>query len=71
MLHAASAECISEKLTTFKEALSSPIKAQWKEALDSEYSSLIKNNTWNLAPLPQGRNAVDCRWIFKVKYNAN
>ena len=66
-----SAEGISEEPTTLEAALTSPDKVQWKEALDNEYSSLVKNNTWTLVPLPKGRKAVDCRWVFKVKYNAD
>ena len=40
-----SAEGSSEEPTTLEAALTSPGKAQWKEALDNEYSSLVKNNT--------------------------
>ena len=61
----------SEEPTTVKEALSGPDKDQWKRALDKEHSSHMKNNTWTLVNLPEGRKAVDCRWVFKVKYNAD
>ena len=39
------------------------------EAVDNEYSSLIENDTWTLVNLPEGRKAIDCRWVFKIKYN--
>ena len=44
---------------------------QWKDATDSEYSSLIKNNTWELVEPPEGQNIVGCKWLFKIKRNAN
>lgn len=33
-----------------------------------DFASLITNKTWVLKPLPEGRKAVKCKWIFKVKY---
>ncbi|CAB4007653.1 Hypothetical predicted protein, partial [Paramuricea clavata] len=46
-------------------------KEQWKQALDNECSAHIKNNSWTLGNLPEGGNAIDCRWVFKVKYNGD
>ena len=54
---------------TFDEALSSPHAKEWKLATDSEYQSLIDNDTWDLVELPEGRTTVGCRWVFRVKYN--
>ena len=33
-----------------------------------EYESLMENRTWKLVELPKGREAIGCRWVFKVKY---
>jgi hypothetical protein len=33
-------------------------------SMDEEYSALMDNNTWDLVPLPKGRNLVRCRWIY-------
>ena len=38
---------------------------QWKNATDEEYNSLMKNHTWDLVELPEGKNIVGCKWIFK------
>ena len=57
--------------TTLKEALNSSAKDKWQEALDNEYVSLMKNQAWNLVELPDGRKPVGCRWVFKVKHNAD
>ena len=35
--------------------------------MDEEYQSLMVNKTWSLVPLPTGRSAIGCRWIFKLK----
>uniref|UniRef100_H3G5X4 Reverse transcriptase Ty1/copia-type domain-containing protein n=1 Tax=Phytophthora ramorum TaxID=164328 RepID=H3G5X4_PHYRM len=39
------------------------------EACDSECDSLLKNDTWDVVPLPKGRKAIGCRWVFRVKEN--
>ena len=56
---------------TLKEALKSEHSAQWKEAMNSEFSSLIKNQTWDLVPRPPGVNVVGNRWLYKVKRNSD
>ena len=54
-----------------KEALSSEHSVQWKNAMNSEYSSLIKNDTWELVPPPNDKNIVGSKWVLKVKRNAD
>jgi hypothetical protein len=44
------------------EAVGNPL---WEAAMDEEYSALMDNNTWDLVPLPKGRNLVRCRWIYQ------
>ena len=39
--------------------------------MDSEYDSLIKNQTWGLVPLPEGKNAIGTQWVYKLKCNAD
>ena len=53
------------------EALNSSNAFKWKAAADSEYESLLKNDTWILVELPPGKNVVGCKWIFKLKRNAD
>lgn len=43
----------------------------WKVAIEAEYKALIKNGTWTLCDLPQGRKSISCKWTFKLKYKAN
>ena len=32
-----------------------------------EIESLHQNETWDLIPLPHGKRAIGCKWIFKKK----
>ena len=52
------------------EALSGPHAKEWKEAADSEYQSLMENGTWDLVELPEGREAIGSKWVFKVKHDS-
>ena len=56
--------------TTIEEALSGEYSEQWKAAVDAEYKSLLENNTWELVKLPEGRKAIGCKWVFRVKYDS-
>jgi len=57
--------------STIAEARQRDDWSKWKEAIDNEYHSLIKNKTWTLCELPKGRETVSCKWVFKLKRNAN
>jgi len=50
---------------TIEEALSSDEADKWRAAADSEYSSLLENQTWDLVELPPDREAIPCKWVFK------
>lgn len=56
---------------TIKQALESDNKLDWQRAMDSEYSSLLKNNTWTLTELPVGKKIIPCKWVFKTKLDAD
>jgi len=43
--------------------------ARWHEAMAQEIHALELNETWKLTPLPPGKNALGCKWIYKIKYN--
>lgn len=53
------------------EAMESDEKEQWTVAMNDEYNSLIKNNTWELVDLPKGSKAIGCKWVFKRKFHEN
>ena len=55
--------------TSVNDAMSRKDGHLWKQAMDSEMKSLLDNQTWELVDLPEGRDTVSCRWIFKSKLN--
>ncbi|KAD7117650.1 hypothetical protein E3N88_04918 [Mikania micrantha] len=42
-----------------------------KEAMRKEIKALEQNNTWSLEYLPEGKRAIDSKWIYKIKYKSN
>ncbi|KAG8480278.1 hypothetical protein CXB51_024811 [Gossypium anomalum] len=47
-----------------EEALSSK---EWELAAQQEYDALLRNQTWDLVPLPINMRAIVCKWVFKLK----
>ncbi|MCO5588954.1 hypothetical protein L7F22_042917 [Adiantum nelumboides] len=41
-----------------------------KQAMQSEYNSIIANEAWKLTELPQSKQALPCKWVYKKKYTA-
>jgi hypothetical protein len=56
---------------TYHDAIKSPNHTHWQQAMTEEYNSLLQNQTWSLTTLPQGRTAIECKWTYKLKYNAD
>ncbi|GKV37327.1 hypothetical protein SLEP1_g45367 [Rubroshorea leprosula] len=50
------------------EAVSIPC---WKEAMDSELSALLENDTWDMVPCPSNVSIIGSRWVFSVKFKAD
>ncbi|MCO5575172.1 hypothetical protein L7F22_028969 [Adiantum nelumboides] len=40
---------------------------KWEKAMKSEMDSLHKNGTWDLVSLSKGKNALPCKWVYKLK----
>jgi hypothetical protein len=43
----------------------------WRKAMDIELQALIDNQTWTVVDLPSGKVPIGCKWVYKIKYNAN
>jgi len=56
-----------EEPQTLSHALVSEESKEWYAASESEVDSLVRNDTWELALLPAGREAIGCRWLFRRK----
>ena len=52
---------------SFKDAINSSESSFWVEAMQHEYDTIIKNNTWELCKLPFGRTPVTNKWVYKRK----
>ena len=55
------------KPTNYEEALMSPDSAKWLETMKSEIGSMYDNKVWTLVDLPDDRQAIENKWIFKRK----
>ena len=53
--------------TNYEEAMMSPDSAKWLEAMKSEMGSMYENKVWTLVDLPDDRQAIENKWIFKRK----
>lgn len=54
---------------TYEEVLKLPPeeRSRWEEAMDKEMDSLRELKVFTLAEVPEGRNTIGTRWIFKIK----
>lgn len=62
------------QITTEKEPTTyakAAIHDHWRKAISAELHAMEENKTWSVVPLPSGRKSVGCKWIFKIKYNAD
>ena len=49
----------------------SPDSAKWLEVMKSEMGSMYENKVWTLVDLPDDRQAILNKWIFKRKTDAD
>ncbi|KAL6176196.1 hypothetical protein ACLB2K_052831 [Fragaria x ananassa] len=39
--------------------------------MDSEFHTLVDNQTWILVPLPPGKRLISCKWVYRIKRKAD
>ena len=54
--------------TTFEEAVE---KEEWCSAMKEEIAAIEKNETWELVELPEDKNVIGVKWVFRTKYLAD
>jgi len=54
--------------TCFEQAVGNP---KWDNAMDEEMAALDVNAIWELVALPKDKKAIGCKWVYKVKHNAD
>ncbi|XP_019450657.1 PREDICTED: uncharacterized protein LOC109352928 [Lupinus angustifolius] len=59
---------IHQEPKSYKQASSIPC---WHQAMQQELLALDLNHTWTLMPLPPDKSSIGCKWVYKIKYNAN
>lgn len=43
----------------------------WRDAMSEELSAMLDNETWIVVSFAIGKCAIDCRWIYKNKFNSD
>ena len=56
--------------STYTEAMKSPDKEQWAKAIQEELDFLKQNKVWETTPIPKDRKLIGCRWVFRIKTDA-
>ena len=57
--------------TIYGEAIVGPYSDKWLGAMKSEIGSIYQNKVWTLVDLPDDRQAIENKWIFKKKTDAD
>lgn len=52
-----------------RDALRSEACDEWKDAMESEVISLVKNDTWEIVKKDDNKNIVGCRWVLTNKHD--
>ncbi len=52
----------------FEQAVGNP---KWDNAMDEKMAALDANANWELVALPKDKKEIGCKWMYKVKHNAD
>jgi len=52
---------------SYEESLQDGNSSEWELVMKDEMSSLLKNKTWELTTLPEGKKAMQNKWVYRVK----
>ena len=44
------------------------VNRYWVDAMIEEYSSIMKNDVWEVVPRPTRKSTVTSRWLYKIKH---
>ena len=54
--------------TSYGEAI---LDDRWVQSMKQEIDALVLNKTWEIVDLPAGKKPIGCKWVYKIKYNAD
>ena len=60
-----------DRPTNYEEAMMSPDYDKWLEAMKSEIGSIYENKVWTLVDLPDDRQVIENKWIFKKEIDVD
>jgi hypothetical protein len=60
-----------DELATYTKAMEGLESKKWLEAMKSEIKSMYDNQVWTLVDIPSNHKAVENKWIFKKKTDAD
>jgi len=64
-------DILNETPLSFGDIDKSPNRIEWLQATQDEFDSLKNNGTWILTDLPPGRQALKCKWLWRMKFDAD
>jgi hypothetical protein len=54
--------------TYFEHVVRNP---KWDNAMDEKMAMLDANVIWELVALPKDKKKIGCKWVYKIKHNAD
>jgi hypothetical protein len=54
--------------SSFEEVIDQQV---WQDAMVEEYTSIMKNDVWDIVSRPEGKSVVSSRWLYKIKHVAD
>lgn len=54
--------------TSYKEAVKHEV---WRNAMKHEIVGLEEKDTWDVVDLPPDKEAIGCKWVYKIKFNSD
>ncbi|KAL4323650.1 hypothetical protein GQ457_11G006340 [Hibiscus cannabinus] len=45
--------------------------SEWRDAMQDELRAMDSLNTWSVVSLPDGKKAIDCKWVYRIKRKAD
>jgi hypothetical protein len=59
---------IDAKPSSFEEETDQKV---WWDAMVEEYTSITRNDVWDIVPRLEGKSIVSSIWLYKIKHAAN
>ena len=60
-----------EEPCTYQQAMSSPDKAEWEQAMCNELDLIVWLGTYKLTKLPPNQKVIDIKWVYRIKHDLN